>query len=92
MEKTLGITQARQRFSDIIDQVKHQKVNYLIIRHGKPAAALVPIEVYEKWKREREEFFAAIHAIQDRNQDADPDEVMRLALEAQQAVRSSAQD
>lgn len=89
MERVLGITEARQEFSNVVERVQYQGHSYIISRHGKPAAALVPVEVYDGWKRQRKELFDAIRRIQEANRDADPDEVMQEVLQAQQAVRSS---
>jgi len=89
MEKTLGITQAREKFRDLVERVQYKGDMYIINRHGKPAAAVVPVELYESWKRQREEFFDLIREIQEANIDADPDQVMEDVLQAQQAVRSS---
>ena len=88
MERVLGITRAREEFSDIIGQVQYQGDSIIISRHGKPAAAVVPMEVYENWKRQREAFFDAVRKIQEANQGADPDQVMQDVLRAQQAIRS----
>ena len=90
MERQLGVTEARKQFAQMIDEVKYRGDNYIIVRHGEPAAAVVPVEVYRQWKREREEFFDLIRSVQAENADADPDQVMREVLEAQQAVRRSA--
>jgi prevent-host-death family protein len=89
MEKRLGITQAREEFRDLVERVQYQGDTYIISRHGKPAAAVVPVELYESWKRQREEFFDLIRQIQEANIDADPNQVMEDVLQAQQAVRSS---
>ena len=89
MERVLGITKARAELGNLIEQVQYQGDSYIISRHGKPAAAVVSIEVYESWKRQRKAFFDAIRKIQEANKDAEPDEVMRDLLQAQQAVRSS---
>ena len=89
MERVLGITRARQEFSDVVERVQYQGDSYIISRHGKPAAAVVPVEVYEGWKRQRRDLFDAIRKIQEANRGADPDEVMQDVLQAQQAVRSS---
>ena len=89
MERVLGITEARQEFSNVVERVQHQGDSYIISRHGKPAAAVVPVEVYEGWKRQRRDLFDAIRKIQEANRGADPDEVMQDVLQAQQAVRSS---
>ena len=57
---------------------------YVIKRHGKPAVAVVPVEIYENWKKQRQRLLELIHEVQAANPDADPDEVMQDVLEAQQ--------
>lgn len=87
MEKKLGISEARKQISEMVDDVQYGGDQYVIERNGQPAAAVVPIEVYEHWKRERKAMFDAIREMQAVNEGADPDQVMRDVLEAQQAVR-----
>ena len=78
MEKALGVTQARSEFSTIVEQVQHQGDTYIIKRHGKPAAAVVPIQVYEAWKQGQSPFFDFIRGTQ---QEASlPPEVTVLSL------------
>ena len=90
MERQLGVTEARKQFAQMIDEVKFRGDNYIIVRHGEPAAAVVPMEVYLQWKRERAELFDLIRNVRAENADADPNEAMKVVLEAQQAVRRSA--
>ncbi len=87
MEKTLGVTQTRKAFSRIIEQVQYQGDVYIISRHGKPAAAVVPIEVYESWKRQRDEFFKLIREMQ-QEASLTAEEAERIAAEAVAAVRA----
>jgi prevent-host-death family protein len=89
MERELGITKARETLSDMVERVQFQGDTFIISRHGKPAAAVVPIEVYENWKRQRREFFDAVRRLQSTNEEVDPDQVMKDILQAQQAIRSS---
>jgi prevent-host-death family protein len=89
MERRMGVSEARKELARIIDDVKYRGENYIIVRHGEPAAAVVPISVYLEWKRERAQLFEAIRGIQAGNAETDPDEVMAAVLEAQQAVRQS---
>ena len=91
MEKRLGITQARYEFSTIIEQVQHQGDSYIISRHGKPAAVVVPISVYEEWKRQRNEFFKSIRRAQ-QEADLSPEEADQIAAEAIEAVRAEKQN
>ena len=86
MEKELGITQARQGFGVMVEQVQYQGDTYIISRHGKPAAAMVPMVVYETWKRQRQELFDQIREMQ-RAADLDPDEAEQLAADAVAAAR-----
>ncbi len=87
MEKELNVTKAREKFSDLVEGVQFQGNAYIISRHGKPAAAIVPIEVYESWKRERSAFFDLIRSAQD-TADLDTETAGRLASEAAAAARA----
>ena len=87
MEKRLGITETRQRLADVVDQVRLRGEPFIIMKHGKPAAAVVPIALYERWQKERQELFDTIREIRVNNPQADPDRLMKDVLEAQQAVR-----
>lgn len=86
MERKLGVTEAREKFAEVVDQVQHQGEAVIISRHGKPAVAVVPIEIYENWKKQRREFFDLIREIQKRA-DLEPDEAERLAAEAVAVAR-----
>jgi len=86
VEKVLGVTEARKKFSNIVEQVQYQGDSYLISRYGKPAAAVVPVEVYENWQRQRAEFFDLIRDMQE-EADLSPEEADRIAAEAVAAIR-----
>lgn len=88
MEKSIGVTKARDQFRSIVDEVQYRGDKYVINRHGKPAVAVVPVEIYENWKKQRMRLLALIQEVQEANPDADPEEVMQDVLEAQQAIRS----
>jgi prevent-host-death family protein len=89
MEKQLSITQVREALGDVVDEVQYQNSKYIILRHGRPAVAVVPLHVYDTWKSSRERLFNLIEQMQDAAGDNDPDEIMTLVLEAQQAVRAN---
>ena len=86
MERVLGITEAREMFSSIVEQVRYQRDSYIISRHGKPVAAVVPIGVYETWKRQRDELFDLIRQMQ-QEANLPSEEADRLAAEAVAAAR-----
>ena len=87
MEKVLGVTEARKKLSRIVDQVQYQRDTYLISRYGEPAAAVVPVEVYENWQRQREELFDHIRNLQ-KEADLSPEQADRIANEAVAAIRT----
>jgi prevent-host-death family protein len=87
MEKILGVTQARADFSTLIEHVQHQGAAYIIERHGKPAAVVVPVQVYEAWKRQRLEFFESIRQAQQQAH-LSAEEAEIIAAEAINAVRA----
>jgi hypothetical protein len=71
-----------------LDEVQFNRDNYIIERNGRPAAVIVPMNVYENWRQSRRRFFEIVREVQQANADVDPDEVMELVLEAQRAVRA----
>lgn len=87
MEKELGLTKAREKLSDLVDRVQYNGDTYVISRHGKPAAAVVPMEVYESWKRQREELFDTIRQMQ-AEANLTPSRAAKVAAEAVSAVRA----
>jgi len=88
IETMLGVTKAREKLSEIVESVQYQNDAYIISRHGRPAAAVVPVEVYESWKQRRKELFDLVRQFQQASGEANPDEVMQEVLQAQQAVRA----
>lgn len=88
VEKQMNITQVRDALGNLVDEVQYQNNKYIILRHGKPVVAVVPLYVYESWKSNRERLFGLIEQMQESSGDNDPDEIMALVLEAQQAVRA----
>ena len=88
VEKQMNITQVRDALGNLVDEVQYQNNKYIILRHGKPAVAVVPLHVYESWKSNRERLFGLIEQMQESSGEGDPDEIMALVVEAQQAVRA----
>jgi len=86
MERKLSVTQAREKLRDVVEQVQFQGDTYILSRHGKPAAAVVPIEIYENWKQRRRGFFDLIRDMQQRA-NLEPEDSDNLAIEAVTAVR-----
>ena len=88
MEKTIGVTQARSELNTIVEQVEREGETFIIQRHGKAAAVLVPIELYEMWKQQKESFFDTFRQAQ-KQANLDADLAEEIAAEAIGAIRES---
>jgi len=78
---------ARGKLGQILEEVYYRGDQYVIERAGKPMAAVVPIEQYEQWRKERETFFEAVDAIRSENTDVPPERVMQDVTAAKRAAR-----
>jgi prevent-host-death family protein len=88
VRKSIGITDAKVKLGQIVDEVYYQGDTILLEKSGKPVAIVVPVDMYRLWQAKRETSFAMIRQVQERVQDKFTEEAsMNLALEAQQAVR-----
>ena len=88
MQKELSLSEVRRQLSQIVNGVLYDRDIYIISKQGKPAAAVVPLDVVEQWQTERDRLFEVMDEVHEQNQDLDPDELMEVILRAQQAVRT----
>lgn len=87
MERTIGAFDARRSFGKVLNEVAGRGDTYVVERHGEAIAAVVPIQLYAQWRRQREAFFDRIGQTATRA-NLDEEEAMALALDAVQAVRT----
>ena len=88
MEKVVGAFEARRSFGRILQDVAAKGDKVVVERHGQPIAAVVPFQVYEQWKREREAFFDRIEETA-KTANLSPEEADELVAEAVRSVRTS---
>lgn len=86
MQNVLSPIEARDKLGRIIEEAYYTGKQFIIARRGKPMAAIVPIGEYEKWERDREEFFALVGKAWEANLGVDPD---ALAQDVAEAIRES---
>jgi prevent-host-death family protein len=89
MEKTVGALEARRTFDKVLAEVATHGDRVIVERNGEPVAAVVPIRIYNKWKRDREAFFEGIETIAERA-NVSEGEAEALVQEAIKAVRRAA--
>ena len=89
---SLGVTEARSKFSEIVDRARYLGETTVLMKSGKPAAAIVPYALLEQWQRDRDQFFALLAQVQAHNLDMgmDEDELMSFVNEAVHEVRTAA--
>lgn len=86
MEKTVRASELQRNFGKVLQDIDERGDKYIIERHGEPIAAMVPMEVYEQWKRSRSRFFEQLRSAQ-ANADITPEKAAALADEAVKAAR-----
>lgn len=47
MAKTVPVKELRADLADLLDQVADRREHLIVTRHGRPAAAIVPIDEYD---------------------------------------------
>lgn len=87
MERKIGAFDARRQFGRVLNEVATTGTPYVVERHGEAIAAVVPIRLYEQWKKDREAFFDRMEAI-GRQADVPEAEAEQLVAEAIREVRA----
>jgi prevent-host-death family protein len=80
MEQKISAFEARRNFGRVLREVADKGNAYVVDRHGEAVAAVVPVRVYEQWKRERDRFFEVMEAAAKRA-NMNEEDAMALALE-----------
>ena len=90
MVKKVNALKARQNFGQMLEEVYYKGDQFVIERAGKPMAAVVPLWQLEAWQKRREQFFAAVEEVQQKNQTVKPEVIEQEVREATRAVRTKA--
>ena len=88
MTRRVAAKDARANFSDVLSQVYYGQEPVIVERKGKPVAVLISPEQWERYQQQtKDRLFEAIDRLQERNRDADPEEVEREVSEVVEEVR-----
>lgn len=87
MRKTVSAMRARGNLGQILEEVYYRGDQYIIERSGKPMAAVVPVEQYEQWQKEREAFFALVDQVRGRKRGVRPEVIEEDVAAARRAAR-----
>jgi prevent-host-death family protein len=84
-EKTIAAFEARRHFGKLLDEVSRD-TKFVVKVHGEKVAALVPLSIYENWKREQETLLALMDEAAT-NANLSSEDAENLAAAAVKAVR-----
>ena len=87
MEKAIGAVEAGRSFEQILQDVATNGDRVVVEQEGEPVAAVIPIDMYNQWKKSRADFFARMREVSARA-NLTPEEADQIAAEAVAAVRS----
>lgn len=85
-EKKVETLEAKRHLDRILREVSKNGDRYVVQADGAPVAVVVPVAMYERWKRDRGAFFEELEGIA-RRSGLDPDSADHLSTEAVSAVR-----
>jgi prevent-host-death family protein len=87
---TIAAFEARRKFGKILDTVGYQGDTVVVEKNGERLAAIVPIQLLDKWEEQRKAFFDQMRRISAQAHLTE-EEATPLADEAVQAVRAKRQ-
>ena len=82
MAKHVSAKEARNKFSDIMGSVHYGGEEVIVERSGRPMAAVIPVEMYERLVAERRVRFEVMDRIRSALPEASPEEIDRDVKEA----------
>lgn len=80
--------EARNRFSDIMGSIRYGGEEIIVERSGRPMAALIPVDTYERLVAERRTRFEVLDQIRSLLPDAASEEIEKDVAQAIDAVRN----
>lgn len=87
MLQQVGVTEARGKFGELVDQVRYRGDTVVLVKSGKPAAAIVPFAWLERYRKDRAAAFQVVAEVRSQNEDIPEAELQALLDESIQAVR-----
>ena len=71
MLKKISAQKARQRFGELMDEVRIRGDRYIVERGNKPMVAVIPVEEYVAWEKIREGLYEKVRQMRERNKDVE---------------------
>ncbi len=88
MLKKISAQKARQRFGEMMDEVRLKGDRYIIERGNRPMVAVMPVEEYAAWEESRERLYGKVRQIRGKIKDVSSEVLEGEIKEAIEAARS----
>ena len=89
MLKKISAQKARQRFGELMDEVRLRGDRYIVERGNRPMVAVIPVEEYVTWEKIRERLYKKVRQIRERNQEIDSEVLESEIREAVEAAKQA---
>lgn len=86
IEESISVSEAGRNLEEIVKRVAENNDSVILDVEGEPKAVVVPVELYQRWKRSRKAFFDMMREGAERA-NMSPEEADELAAEAVQWAR-----
>jgi prevent-host-death family protein len=90
MERAVTIEDARKKLGDLVEGARLRGDQYIISKKGKPAAAIVPLEIVKKHKEAKKALLMLIEEVHEKNKEVKSEEIENLIDEAVKWARRRA--
>lgn len=90
MERAVTIEDARKKLGDLVEGARLRGDQYIISKKGKPAAAIVPLEIVKKHKEAKKALLMLIEEVHEKNKKVKSEEIENLIDEAVRWARRRA--
>ena len=89
MTKRISAREARNKFADLMGSVHYGGEEVIVERSGRPVAAVIPVDMYERLVVERRARFEVLDEIRSRLPDVSSEEVEKDVALALKKVRTA---
>ena len=92
MTQTINVTEARQKWSQLLKKVFRRETQVIVEKSGIPVAAIIAaedLERFKRWEAQRAERFKILDRIGEAFKDETPEESERLAARAVAEAREA---
>ena len=89
MLKKISAQKARQRFGELMDEVRIRGDRYVVERGNRPMVAIIPVEEYVTWEKVRAGLYENIKQVREKNRGIESEVLESEIREAVEAAKQA---